>query len=127
MMARHQSGTAVEPSDVVSAASSPNEIEAQILPNVVFDLEVLAGILPAESDVQWTRPLRPSPRNEIPRRLSRCQSSIWSTRFPKPYPDGLVFGQKANSYMHISDYMVTPARLSVPVQFEAMVEPHVQS
>jgi hypothetical protein len=46
---------------------------------------------------------------------------------PKPYPDGLVFGQKANSYMHLSDYMATPARFSVPVQFEAMVEPHVQS
>ena len=40
---------------------------------------------------------------------------------------GLVFGQKANSYMHLSDYMVTPARMSVPVQVEAMVEPHVQS
>jgi hypothetical protein len=35
MMARHQCGTAVEPFDVVSAASSHNEIEAQILPNVV--------------------------------------------------------------------------------------------
>src|SRR5260370_8242638 len=35
VMARHQCGTAVAPSDVVSAASSPNEIEAQILPSVV--------------------------------------------------------------------------------------------
>ena len=126
MMARHRCGTAVKPPDVVSAASSPNEIEAQTLPNVVSILRFSRAFSLRRATFNGLGRCGRR-RNEIPRRLSRCKSSIWSTHFPKPYPDGLVFGQKANSYMHLSDYMVTPARLSVPVQVEAMVEPHVQS
>ncbi len=29
-----------------------------------------------------------------PKKAISCQSSIWSTHFPKPYPAGLLFGQK---------------------------------
>src|SRR5258708_26282515 len=108
VMARHQCGTAVAPSDVVSAASSPNEIEAQILPSVVsilrssrafslWERRSMDSAVTAVAPKRYPKKAISMPKLYLEHTLSEAVSgrtAVWS---------------KANSYTHFSDDTVTSA------------------